>query len=242
MNEITPVKENKPKKRVRKKKDSQAVVVDSKTEHGLTLQQEEFCQLFTKNDTEFYGNGTQSYMEAYGREHLKKYGKPLSYKSAQVLAHQTLRNLKIIDRINELIEIGGFNDQNVDKQHLFLINQSADLKTKLGAIKEYNALKKRVDKPPTGINLNFTITDEQFRRVAENIIRADTREVSSSDSSRQGESNLLPSDNKSKILSELAPHSDSEGVGGNREVQGPELQDSNPEHSTSPREESAVLH
>jgi len=43
-----------------------------------------------------------------------------------------------------LLEAGGFNDENVDKQHSFLLNQYADLKSKLGAIKEYNQLKGRI--------------------------------------------------------------------------------------------------
>lgn len=50
----------------------------------------------------------------------------------------------ICERINEILEAGGFNDENVDKQHSFLLNQFADLKSKLGAIKEYNQLKGRI--------------------------------------------------------------------------------------------------
>ena len=44
------------------------------------------------------------------------------------------------------METGGFNNENVDKQHTFLLNQFSDLKTKLGAIKEYNELKGRIKK------------------------------------------------------------------------------------------------
>jgi hypothetical protein len=44
-----------------------------------------------------------------------------------------------------LLETGGFNDQNVDKQLLFVINQHGDLQSKVRSIAEYNKLKKRVE-------------------------------------------------------------------------------------------------
>ena len=118
----------------------------SKTEDGLNLQQEAFCQLYVNNDRELFGNGTQCYLEVYGAEHLIKNNKPLSYQVAMVNASNLLRNPKIIARINSLLETGGFTDENVDKQHLFLINQHADLKTKMAAIREYNELKQRIQK------------------------------------------------------------------------------------------------
>jgi hypothetical protein len=49
-----------------------------------------------------------------------------------------LRNVKVSERINELLEQGGLNDHFVDKQLSFLIAQHADFKSKLGAIREYN--------------------------------------------------------------------------------------------------------
>jgi len=113
------------------------------TKGTLNEKQELFCKIYTGDDRELYGNGTQSYLEVYGYE--DENGKAVSYVSAMAAASRLLRNVKICNRINELLETGGFNDQNVDKQHLFLINQHADLKSKLGAIKEYNALKKRVE-------------------------------------------------------------------------------------------------
>jgi hypothetical protein len=104
----------------------------------LTLKQELFCQLYA-TDREFFGNGTQSYAEAYGIK-LNK----LNYSSVQRSASDNLLKPLIFDRINELLDKSGFNSVNVDKQHLFLINQHQDLKTKMAAIKEYNALKSRV--------------------------------------------------------------------------------------------------
>ena len=55
----------------------------------------------------------------------------------------------ISDRINQLIAEDGFNDSNVDRQHLFLLNQLKDFPTKMKAIQEYNKLKKRTDNSVT---------------------------------------------------------------------------------------------
>jgi hypothetical protein len=107
--------------------------------------------LYTTPGFEFYGNGTQSYLEAYSNRIGNNGGKPkvkIGYLTAQVNAYKLLRKPEVIERINELLEAKGFSDENVDKQHLFLLNQFADLKTKLGAIAEYNKLKKRVDTSP----------------------------------------------------------------------------------------------
>jgi hypothetical protein len=115
----------------------------------LNPKQEEFCQLYVNGDRELFGNGTQCYLEVYGR--TDKEGKKMSYMVAAAAASRELKKVNVIERINGLLEMGGFNDENVDKQHLFLINQHADFKTKLGAIREYNELKKRMSK---NISLN----------------------------------------------------------------------------------------
>lgn len=119
----------------------------TKTEDGLNLKQEEFCKLFANAefaDRDFFGNGTQCYLEVYGYKDDENQAK-ITYETARANASRLLTKANIINRINELLETGGFNDQNIDKQHLFLINQFADLKTKIAAIKEYNTLKRRVE-------------------------------------------------------------------------------------------------
>ena len=105
----------------------------------LTLKQEEFCKWYVSE--EFFGNGTQSYLEVYGLE--DEGGHKISYETAKAAASRMLTFVNVIARINGLLEEGGFNEQNVDKQHLFLINQHADLKTKMAAIKEFNRLRER---------------------------------------------------------------------------------------------------
>lgn len=105
----------------------------------LTQKQELFAQLYA-TEREFFGNGVAAYVEAYqpNRTRLGWYNVACSR------ASQLLSNVKVCERINQLLDQNGFNDQNVDKQLNFLIVQHGDLKTKLGAIREYNKLKQRV--------------------------------------------------------------------------------------------------
>ena len=106
-------------------------------EDALAPQQELFCQLYASH-REFFGNGTQAYIEAYDVP-------PKGYKSAMSAASRLLSNVKITKRINEIFEAGGLNDTFVDKQLEFMITQFSDYKAKIAAIKEYNALKKRIE-------------------------------------------------------------------------------------------------
>lgn len=107
----------------------------------LNPKQELFCQLYA-TEKEFFGNGVQAYIEVYEPNQSK----PNWYKTACAGASQLLTNIKVCERINQLLEEGGLNDQFVDKQLAFLVTQHSDFKSKLGAIKEYNALKARVTK------------------------------------------------------------------------------------------------
>lgn len=120
----------------------------------LTAKQEIFCRNFTTSK-EFFGNGVQSYIDAYNID----ISKPGAYDVAKSGAAENLSKPYIIERINQLLDLAGFNDENVDKQLNFLINQNLDYKSKIAAIKEYNALKKRVatklELPEGGININI---------------------------------------------------------------------------------------
>lgn len=110
---------------------------------SLRPEQEKFCQLYV-SEGEFYGNGVQSYLEVYDIDQTK----PNWYKTACSAASRLLSNVKVCARINELLDEAGLNDPHVDKQLLFLITQHSDFSSKLGAIREYNKLKKRVDRLP----------------------------------------------------------------------------------------------
>lgn len=104
-------------------------------ETKLNIKQEAFCKLYVSFNKEFYGNATACYQKVYG----------VSYMNAKTSAGRFLDNPKITARINALLSEEGFNDQNVDKQLLFIINQHKKLDVKMKGISEYNKLKKRVD-------------------------------------------------------------------------------------------------
>lgn len=111
----------------------------SESKKKLTKKQELFCKLFATN-REFFGNGTQAYAMAYNID-LSQRGK---ISIAKASASRLLTYDYISDYINKLIDIGGLNDKRVDKELLFLIEQNANFNVKLGAIKEYNSLRKRI--------------------------------------------------------------------------------------------------
>jgi hypothetical protein len=104
----------------------------------LEPRQEKFCKLYVSE--EFFGNGVQAYIEVYDIDQSK----PNWYRAACSCASRLLSNAKVCERINELLDDAGLNDQYVDKQLLFLVTQHADFGSKLGAIREYNKLKQRI--------------------------------------------------------------------------------------------------
>lgn len=114
----------------------------------LTLEQEEFCKLFA-SEAETFGNGTQSYIEAYHVDLTKKG----AYRGARASASRLLTKANILRRIDELLESAALNNQFVDKQLAFLIAQNADFGAKMSAIKEYNALKKRIASSQGQLNI-----------------------------------------------------------------------------------------
>lgn len=126
-------------KKVTKKLAKQIIkdIIDERTK--LNVKQEKFCQLYA-TDAEFFGNGVESYVEAYNPDTSKPNWRKTAYSSAS----QLLRNIKVITRVNEILEETGFSDEFVDKQLSFLIAQHASFDTKLGAIKEYNKLRQRI--------------------------------------------------------------------------------------------------
>lgn len=111
------------------------------TEKKLNVKQELFCQTYT-SDYEIYGNATQSYISAYDVDKTK----PTWYKSACASAIKLLRQPHIQKRINELLQEGGLNDVNVDKQLAHVLNQHHDLNAKLAAVRHYDNRNARIEK------------------------------------------------------------------------------------------------
>lgn len=104
----------------------------------LNEQQKRFCELYAYSTLR--GNGVQCYLEAYDTDK----DNPITYGSAKSSASTLLTNPNILSYIRELYEEVDLNDTVVDNELAFLIKQNADFGSKLGAIKEYNALKSRV--------------------------------------------------------------------------------------------------
>ena len=102
--------------------------------------QRKFGKLYA-SEREFFGNGVQAYAKAYGID-LSTRG---AYQSAKSAASRLLTNVNLLAYINELLEVV-LNEAHVDKQLAFLVTQNADFGAKLGAIKEFNALRQRITK------------------------------------------------------------------------------------------------
>lgn len=146
MSEETPIKPNKAKgqkkatKATKQRKDTK--LVDDRPiweKYGINLQQETFCQYYT-SQSEFFGNGVQSYIQAYDIDITREGG----YHVAKTSASRLLSDINVCKRINDLLSEGGLNDVFVDRQLLFLITQHDDKNIKLGALREYNKLKQRI--------------------------------------------------------------------------------------------------
>lgn len=105
----------------------------------MSLKQKRFCELFA-SDKEFFGNGVQSYIEAYDVDITRKG----AYNVAKTEAHKLLTKPYILDEINRIFESRGLNDAFVDKQLEKLITQDADFAAKNKAISEYNKLRGRI--------------------------------------------------------------------------------------------------
>lgn len=107
--------------------------------YNLTDKQKLFCELYVSKD--FFGNGFQSYVEAYN-VNLEVKGSSLTARSA---ASRLLTKDNILKYLQDLLDDAGLNDIFVDKQLLFLITQKADFKANVAAIKEYNVLRQRIE-------------------------------------------------------------------------------------------------
>lgn len=127
----------------------------------LNKKQLDFVNLYTSPDPYFFGVASRCYAKAYGLELPK-------FKNAcDTGGHALLKKEHIYKAIRRRITKEGFNDENADKQLTFLISQHADFKAKLGAIKEYNALKGRTNKA-AGLQVNGNISITQlFDKAAE---------------------------------------------------------------------------
>lgn len=105
---------------------------------GISLKADLFCRLYVSK--EFFGNGLESYAEAYDKD-LKN---PSHYNAAKSEASQLLDDPRVLEYINSMIDEAGLNEAFVDKQLLKLITQDSDKGSKVAAIKEFNRMKGRI--------------------------------------------------------------------------------------------------
>lgn len=155
-------KKKKAKKKPAKKKKAAKKKTTRKVKSpGLTLQRKKFAKLYT-SDKEFFGNGVQSYAEAYNIDLTSKG----SYKAAKTGAWRLLTNADLLAYMNELLVDMGLNNIHVDKQLAFLITQNAEFVVKMAAIREFNKLRQRIEeKTKIQGEITIIIKDKAGRKV-----------------------------------------------------------------------------
>ena len=91
-------------------------------EYKLNLRQKKFAELYLQ----LQGNGTEALIQA-GYDVSNKRGE-INRLLAKSMASENLTKPDIYMYISNLLTLEGFNSENVDNQHLFLINQHSDLR------------------------------------------------------------------------------------------------------------------
>lgn len=138
--------------------------LEEELKDSITLKQEMFCQAWVDE----IGNGTQAALIAFdidGKDLLTIEEKDRTEEQkikikkacnvAGVMANDSLRNIKIRRRIDEIIEERGLNDEAVKREHFKLITQSKD-EVKMRAIDSYYKLKgKIIDKAEVNATLEI---------------------------------------------------------------------------------------
>ncbi len=119
------------------------------TKSGLTLTpaQESFAQAYTALGTDTFCNAYQSLIATRkwngGENGARTYA-------------ATIRNHPVVaSRIKELLAFQGFQDDDIDLEHLKVIKQDKDFTNKMRAIQEYNRLKGRGAQQGQILNVNI---------------------------------------------------------------------------------------
>ncbi len=103
----------------------------------LTVMQYKFCVSYLEN----YGNSFNAIIDAgydvYKRDRSGKVTPEVNVVLVRSMAAENLRKPLITAFIAVHLKEYGFNDENVNLQHMFLINQHADLQAKKGGIDMY---------------------------------------------------------------------------------------------------------
>jgi len=157
-----PNPKNKPKKNKKKR-----TVRKVKTENGkgtfsfkgldgrkyrISLKEKKFCLLYLLYD----GNGTEAAFEVYTCKNRRV---------AAAVAYENLRKPHIFAYIDLKLDEYGFNDDNAKRQHLFVLNQMADLGAKNRALDMYYKLKGKYAAEEHTVTSKVKLTDEQFEEL-----------------------------------------------------------------------------
>ena len=124
-------------------------------------------RLFVEYYLQFGANGTDAVIEAgYDVDYKDKNGKSNGTPNrnlAAVISSQNLRKLNICAYITVKLDEYGFNDKNVGKQHLFLVNQNSDLTNKRAAIDMFYKL--TGEYAPEEKSIKYELTQEILDRI-----------------------------------------------------------------------------
>ena len=132
----------------------------------LNPNQKMFCEYYAGGSNEYFGNAVWAYILAYKIPiRLIDYSKLTDeersdYDSAKVTASELLTNLNIKNRCNELVD-ALIKDEIVDRELAKVIMQNDELSSKVSAIKEYNAVRKRVE--PNKVEVEINISPKELK-------------------------------------------------------------------------------
>lgn len=139
---------------VSKRKD---VLFKTKSGHKLTMKEEMFCRKYV----ELMGNGTQAAIEA-------KYN-CRSNEAFRFQASENLTKPHILERVREILDDQGLNNEIVDAETSFIVKQHKDYNAKTRGIDIYNKIKGRY--APTEHKFKFEkLSDEELEKeIAERV-------------------------------------------------------------------------
>lgn len=120
----------------------------------LNVQQKMFCDLYMSK--EYFGSGVHAYAKAYGKD--LTIGN--QYNAAKVEACKLLKHHKVKEYMKSLLNDMGFNDDNVNRHLLFVIEQNAELSPKVQGMKLYYQLKDQIS-PDNQVNITMNLNNNK---------------------------------------------------------------------------------
>jgi len=129
----------------------------TKDGHILTEKEELFCNLYLQS----LGDGIGSAMQAYDIDPSRKG----AYGTAKSIAWENLTKPHILQRIREIFDDQGLNNEIVDTETSFLVKQRADNNAKAKGIEIYNKIVGRYEKDNKQKQAKVTVNIEQSEQI-----------------------------------------------------------------------------